>query len=195
MAMNSILSPARGEPPRGDSPPDDPVAGDSFPDDSLEEIMRAALAARGQVPDSAADMPAADDPFAAAFAAPGGADRYAIHLPRGMSRDAELEAEARQWFHEAGLPQGIVNGIVREYCRCLGQAPAADDEAGARAELAREWGPDYARRIDQARGIIARCRDAARIADLLAETGLGNNPWLIRSLAALADMPHPGGRS
>lgn len=156
-------------------------------EDSLEEAMRAALATANH------PVPAVEpeDPLAAAFQAPESADQYQLTVPKHLIRDPALEAQARQWFHEACLPQGLVNGILREYCRCLETAPAVDAEARANAELAREWGPDCARQIELARGIIGRCRDVEGVSDLLAESGLGNNPWLIRSLAALADLPAP----
>lgn len=165
-------------------------------EDPLENAMREALAAQGRVPvpPDAAALPSGGpgDPldaiFGRALMPPESADQYDIRIPRGIDRDAALETEARRWFHEAGLPQGLVNGIVEAYCRCLAsESPAADAEAGARAELAREWGPDCERRIARAQSIIARCRDRAAIADILGTTGLGNDAWLVRSLAALAD--------
>lgn len=154
-------------------------------EESLEEAMRAALAAGNR----AVPVAEPEDPLAAAFRAPGSADQYQLAVPKHFTRDSALEAQARQWFLEARLPQGLVNGILREYCRCLEAAPPADAEARANAELARDWGPDCARRIELARSVIGRCRDVEGVSALLAESGLGNNPWLIRSLAALADLP------
>lgn len=158
-------------------------------DHSLEQAMRAALVENGRALPPVAAGP---DPLAAAFQAPASADQYSFALPRGLDRDTALETQARQWFYEAGLPQGLVNGIVREYCRCLETVPPADAEARARAELAREWGEACDSKIALARQVIARCKDAAAIDDLLADSGLGNNPWLIRSLAAFGDLPAAG---
>lgn len=158
-------------------------------EESLEEAMRAALAA-GNRPVPVAEP---EDPLAAAFQPPASPDQYQLAVPRHLTRDPALEAQARQWFHEAGLPQGLVNGILREYCRCLEAIPSADAEARANAELARDWGPDCASRIALARSVIARCRDVDGVSGFLAESGLGNNPWLIRSLAALAVLPATGG--
>jgi hypothetical protein len=155
--------------------------------DPLEEVMRAALAERGQALPTG--LPPAEDPLAAAFSVPEGPDRYAIEVPRGIDRDAAFETRARGWFHEAGLPQNLVNGIVREYCRCLAQPDAGRDEGRAMTELARDWGSDCARKIELARAVIGRCGDAPAIEAVLAESGLGNNPWLIRSLAAFAELP------
>ena len=165
--------------------------------ESLDDMMRQALAARGvTVPE---DEPlAATDTFADAFAAPDGAERYHIAVPPGMARDSALEAKARGWFHRAGLPQGAVNGIVQEYCRqlCAEGAPAdfASRQQRAQATLTEEWGPDYPRKIAAARALIAKSGGAEELADIFDSTGLGDNPWLIRTLAALAEAsPAAGG--
>jgi hypothetical protein len=156
---------------------------------SLHEIMRAALAERGQ---TLPQMEDSADPLAEALVRPSGADQYVIDMPRGIERNGDLEVKARQWFHEAGLPQGLVRGIVQEYCRCLSATPQKmDDEQGTLAELARDWGQDCARKVKLARSVIARCGDATEIEGVLSASGLGNNAWLIRSLAALAELPRP----
>lgn len=157
--------------------------------DALHEIMRAALAEQGQTLPQVADSA---DPLAEAFAPPEGADQYVIDVPRGIERDGDFEAKARQWFHEAGLPQGLVRGIVQEYCRCLSAPPEKmADEQGVLAELGRDWGADCAAKVALARAVIARCGDAAEIEEILSTSGLGNNAWLIRSLAAFAELPRP----
>lgn len=161
--------------------------------ESLEAVMRAALAERGRSfpvagPDGGdgAAAPTPADPLAEVFAPPVGPDQYQIRVPRDVTRDQELETRARQWFHRAGLPQGIVNGIVQEYCRCLAAPPSAAGDQ-VMAELAREWGPDCQRKIALARDVIARCGGDGEVEGLLADSGLGDNPWLIRTLVALAE--------
>lgn len=169
--------------------------------ESLDEVMRQVLAARGVT--ATQETPA--DPrggsagtFADAIAAPEGADRYHIAVPPDMERDGELEAKARQWFHRAGLPQGAVSGIVQEFCRQLCAPDPSAEEAGrqqrAQAELSEEWGPDYARKIAAARALVAKSGGAEELAEILGSTGLGDNPWLIRTLASLAELgPTDGG--
>lgn len=164
--------------------------------DPLEAAMREALLARGQSvsDDFQPSGVAASDPLAealgAAFTPPPRAEDYVIRLPRAIEPDRALEAAARSWFHAAGLPQGLVNGIVAAYCRRL-EAPSGEAESArtesARAELAREWGEACDSRIALARSVLARCAGQGEIAAILAESGLGNDPWLIRSLAALAE--------
>lgn len=166
--------------------------------ESLEDVMRQVLASRGMpTPQDAAVDPrtASGDTFADAFAAPDAADRYHIAVPPDMERDAALEAKARQWFHRAGLPQSAVSGIVQEYCRhlCAGEQ-AVGPQATAQAMLAQEWGPDYQRKVAAAQALIAKSGGAAELAEILGSSGLGDNPWLIRTLAALAELdPQIGG--
>ncbi len=163
---------------------------------TLEEAMKAALAARGQVqkvdgPGFDRLIPAQYDNSGAAslLQAPRDPEAYQISVPTGMDRDAELEAKARQWFHRAGLPQGVASGIVDAYCRKLcGKDPADPMQAErAEAELARDWGDGYGRKIAAVQDLINRCGGAEELAEILGETGLGNDPWLIRTLAAIAE--------
>ena len=166
--------------------------------ESLDDVMRQVLAARGMTaPQEAPTDPRAmsAEPFADAFAAPETADRYQIAVPPGMARDADLEAKARQWFHRAGLPQSAVSGIIQEYCRhlCAEDQPTGGQQ-NAQATLAQEWGADYPRKVAAAQKLIAKSGGAEELAELLGASGFGDNPWLIRTLSALAELdPRTGG--
>jgi hypothetical protein len=165
---------------------------------SLDDAMRQALTARGMTAPQEAfadPRPASTEPFVDAFTAPEAADRYQIAVPPDMMRDADLEAKARQWFHRAGLPQSAVSGIIQEYCRhlCADDQPAGGQQ-NAQAALAQEWGADYPRKVAAAQNLIAKSGGAEELAELLGASGLGDNPWLIRTLAALAELdPRIGG--
>lgn len=166
--------------------------------ESLDDVMRQVLMSHGMpTPQDAPADPRAlpADSFADAFAAPAAADRYHIAVPSDMDHDTALEAKARQWFHRAGLPQSAVSGIVQEYCRHLcADGQPADQPQNIQATLAQEWGPDYQRKVAAAQALIAKSGGAAELAEILGSTGLGNNPWLIRTLAALAELdPQIGG--
>lgn len=164
----------------------------------LEAAMRAALQARGlAAPDAPATAPAPmhGAEWGGALAAPSDPAAYQISVPKGFDRDDVLEGKAREWFHRAGLPQGAVSGIVDAYCRRLCAAENSPD-AGARteAELRQEWGSDYPRKIAAVQDLIAKCGGAEELGSLLSGTGLGNDAWLIRTLAAIAEMqPNAGG--
>jgi hypothetical protein len=164
---------------------------------TLEAAMQEALAARGQSasPKFAAPMagPTGDADLRNAISAPADPTHYQIPVPAGFERDVALEAKARGWFHRAGLPQGAVNGIVDAYCRQLCSDPAGDIAPQARSELMRDWGPDYLRKIAAAQSLIAKCGGAEELAEIFGATGLGNDTWLIRTLAAIAEMdPNEG---
>jgi hypothetical protein len=167
--------------------------------ESLDDMMQQVLAVRGVTPVQGMSVDprvVAPDPIARAFAAPVSAERYQIAVPPDMMRDAELEAKARQWFHRAGLPQGAVSGIIQEYCRQLCANDQSMDAGGAQriqAELAQEWGPDYQRKVEAARALVAKSGGAAELAEILGSSGLGDNPWLIRTLATLAESKLGGG--
>ena len=159
---------------------------------TLEAAMQEALAARGLQPPAAAPAtsPADNDDMHGALSAPGAPEQYRIAVPSAFERDAGLETKARQWFHRAGLPQGAVNGIVDAYCRQLCNESAPGDPGSVEAALRQDWGADYPRKIEAAQSLIARCGGAEELAEILSRTGLGNDAWLIRTLAAIAEM-HP----
>lgn len=168
--------------------------------DSLDALMREVLAARGiaAAPEIAA-MPenAERDELGGALSAPTAAEAYQIAVPPHMTRDGTLEAKARQWFHRAGLPQGVVSGIVQAYCRQLCAEDASPDMGGraTQANLAQEWGPDYPRKIAAAQALVEKCGGAEELTEILGATGLGDDAWLIRTLAALGEIePNAGGK-
>lgn len=159
---------------------------------TLEAAMQEALTARGITLNAAEPADVADDfgtpDFASAFVPPTSPEHYQITLPADFQRDAVLEAKARQWFHRASLPQGAVNGIVDAYCRQLCGSSVFADDSQTLAELKRDWGDAYPQKIAAAQALIARCGDAEEVAVLMGRTGLGNDPWLIRTLAALGEI-------
>ena len=168
---------------------------------SLDAAMREVLAARGSpVALQEAGSIDAVNGVDGALAAPAGPEAYQIAVPPDFARDAALEAKARQWFHRAGLPQGAVSGIVQAYCRQLCCDPATRADGGqqqrTRAELAQEWGGDYPRKVAAAQSLIEACGGAEELAEILGGTGLGDDAWLIRTLAAIAELDpkHGGGR-
>lgn len=161
---------------------------------SLDAVMREVLSTRGMQPEAAQPQPARDD-LAGALAAPAGPDQYQIAVPPSFERDVGLEGKARQWFHRAGLPQGAVNGIVQAYCRqlCEDDSSLEDRSSRTQAELAQEWGADYPRKIAAAQALIEKCGGAEELGELLSGTGLGNDAWLIRTLATIAEMDPKAG--
>jgi hypothetical protein len=125
------------------------------------------------------------------MSAPASPADYRIDLPAGFTRDAALEENLRQWCHRAGLPQGIVAGIVSQYCRQAGGLHSGG--AQPTAELSREWGEDFPRRIEAARAVLRRSGGGTELDTLLNRTGLGDDAWLIRALSAFGQCQQGGG--
>ncbi len=166
----------------------------SQPPRSLDEAMRQGMEERGLPADDAADAVEAWDPAAAGHLGllpPADPDDYVIDLPRGVARDAALETAARRWFHAAGLPQCLVTGITREYCRHIcaprDKSRALRQHAQAMAELRRDWGQDFDRKLAGAHGVIAACQGGDALEAALSKSGLADNVWLLRMLAALGE--------
>ena len=167
----------------------------SQPPRSLEEAMRQAMEEKGFPQSNGGNQSDKFEPAAAeklGLTPPASPGDYVITLPRGVERDPDLEAVARQWFHAAGLPQGVAAGIAREYCRHVCEpsdsAQAQRSRDRSMAELRREWGPDFDRKLGLAHGVIDACRGGDALEEVLADSGLADNVWLLRTLAALAEM-------
>lgn len=167
----------------------------SQPPRSLDEAMRQAMEEKGMPQVDEGDPSDAFEPNSAAalgMAPPASPGDYVISLPRGVERDPDLEAAARQWFHAAGLPQGVAAGIAGEYCRRICEPEGPTKSQGRRdramAELRRDWGQDFDRKLALAHGVIDACRGGDALEEALAESGLADNVWLLRTLAALGEM-------
>lgn len=168
------------------------------PPRSLAEAMRQGMEERCAPVDPAAGL-AVDTPEGAEpdgtgpfdLAPPADPADYVLALPRGVERDAELEAAARRWFHAAGLPQSLAAAITREYCRHVCAPPDATagqrQHAATMAELRRDWGPDFDRKLARAQDVVASCQGGDALTAALIESGLGDNAWLLRMLAALGE--------
>lgn len=119
------------------------------------------------------------------------ADGYQLLLDAGVPADEAGEtmtALAREWFFEAGLTQrqaeilgekwqGLVRDDLRERSHQRGEAESV---------LRAEWGRDYEPRVSAASGAL-RAFGGDDLARLVEETGLGNDPRMIRAFARIAE--------
>ena len=117
-------------------------------------------------------------------------------VPPSLPHDVQLEQKARGWFHEAGAPPWLARNVAREWNRALEDPPdearQAADAAATEKSLRRLWGDAYDSKVAAARSVV----DALKSDDvpaLLDRSGLANNEYLIRQLAALVE--HRGRRS
>lgn len=139
-----------------------------------------------------AESPAKDDSADGSFFdAPSSPQAYRFDAtPPELQHDAVLEQKARGWFHEAGVPPWLARNIVNEWNRAAA-GPAdpdrsVEDAATTEASLRRHWGAAYESKVVMANSVL-RAIGNAEIFDLLSNSGLANNDYLIRQLAALAE--------
>lgn len=105
----------------------------------------------------------------------------------------ELERSARAWFLDAGLSQRQAEVLYRHWNEFAvaqardGEISAAEGRANAERELRSEWGRTYDRKVTAASRAVAEFGGEA-MAEYLDETGLGNDPRLIRTFARIAEL-------
>ncbi len=139
-----------------------------------------------------AENPVRIDPAGRSFfEAPSSPKEYRFDAtPPELRHDAALEQKVRGWFHKAGVPPWLARNFVNEWNRRAGSPTGSDrseqDAATAEAALRRRWGADYDAKIDKANGVL-RAIGNEEIFDLLNRSGLANDEYLIRQLAALAE--------
>ena len=136
-----------------------------------------------------APMPAADAAAPPAPITPDNAHAYALKrpdLPQGIPWDEGFEKAALPIAHGLGLSPQQLQGLVDFYAGHQAEAFAAAgrarqlEETRATEALRAEWGPDYAVKLSQA-ARAARYFGGDELVNLLNESGLGNNPQLIRA--------------
>jgi hypothetical protein len=97
-------------------------------------------------------------------------------------------ARVREWFHAAGMSQGEARNVIARFAE-IGCDPRRNDSATDSAREAKcveslraLWGPTYERELAAARRAVTRL-GGAQLARVLEITRLGNDPWVVRSLA------------
>jgi hypothetical protein len=134
-------------------------------------------------------MPAADAAAPPAPITPDNAHAYALKrpdLPQGIPWDEGFEKAALPIAHGLGLSPQQLQGLVDFYAGHQAEAFAAAgrarqlEETRATEALRAEWGPDYTVKLSQA-ARAARYFGGDELVNLLNESGLGNNPQLIRA--------------
>lgn len=114
------------------------------------------------------------------------AEDYGLAGPEGLPPEALAEAAAA--FHSAGLNKKQAAAVMAVYAGRLEAARAAEAEAvqmaraTAERDLKAEWGAAYADRLHAAKraALDAGGDDFLRVLD---ESGLGNNPVVLKALA------------
>lgn len=127
---------------------------------------------------------------------PPSAEGYALSrpaLPQGVAWDETFEKAALPVAHELGLTPRQVQGLMDFYAGHqastfaeLGRARLAE-QARATETLKAEWGPNFTARLAGA-ARAARYFGGEDLVAMLEETGLGNDPHLVRAFARAADL-------
>lgn len=112
-----------------------------------------------------------------------------------LEHDAALEQSARQWFHDADVPQWLAHNIVTEWNRQAALRPGPEailrQAETTEAALRRDWGDRFEAKIEKARALIGALGDES-IIGLLDRSGLANSEYLIRQLVALTERRGSG---
>jgi len=135
-----------------------------------------------------------------ALGVPDQADAYALAAPEGMGDyDQTLSDDMRQIFHDARLTpqqaQFIHDKYVERYAHQADMS-TADNQVQIQAwdrEIRQEYGSAYEERIAAARNAV-REFGGDNLATLMDETGLGNNPEMIRAFVRIGMQLGQGGQ-
>lgn len=138
-----------------------------------------------------------ENPAAALYVAPASAAelRDAMALPPDLAAAGLLDgtegeaarAEVRDAFLAAGASREEASDIWRIALDALRPGAPAPSYERAEAELRAAWGADYEARLSRARSFAKSVtRRAPRIAERIAETGLGNDARFIMAMEKAA---------
>lgn len=121
------------------------------------------------------------------------ADKYnfdGVESPEGVGVDEGLQAKFTEQAHAMGLSQRQAAGMFGWYQGLMGEKIANDAEVwkagmeSAASELKKEYGAAYDERLQQA-SAAAKEFGGPELMSILEESGLGNNPTMIRALAKI----------
>lgn len=129
---------------------------------------------------------------AAVFAPPQSLTAYQFATgpaPEGAEHNLEFEQANRAALFEAGIPTSIGSQMATLWDRAMATdlpSPAQIEQGRQEgmAALSKAWGQDFDRNLALARSVVAQMQaKQPAIMGMLEESGLGNNVWLIQTLA------------
>lgn len=133
------------------------------------------------------------DAFFAKAGRPETADDYdfgSVQSPEGVGIDEGLQSKFMEQAHQMGLSQRQAAGMFGWYQGLMGEKIAQDQEAwdqgmaSSKSELMKEYGAAYEERLGQANAAV-REFGGEELLTILAESGMGNNPTVIRAFAKI----------
>ena len=113
-------------------------------------------------------------------------DPSGLEIPEGVELKETLDKDFLPIAHKLNLNQDQVAGLGEWYSRMRLDEAVANKEStdAAVSELKKEYGQDYQMKFDSAVAVIEKVGSEQLAREL--ESGLGNNPGLIKMLADLA---------
>ena len=123
-----------------------------------------------------------------ALTAPATPDDYDWHveLADGQEYDSEADAAARQWFHQADIPNVEAQSLVQQYQKVIeldeGQRDAM--KAATLNSLHQQWGADFAKNIAAIRSVAQSA--GPEFIEMLEESGMGNSHELFQTMLRVA---------
>lgn len=110
-----------------------------------------------------------------------------LKLPQGLEIDEQVLGQTRGVFHKLGLTPQQAQGVLSHYAEATSsrygaftkQQEASQEEAANK--LRGEWGDKFDTNIEGAKKALAQF-GGEEVVNILNETGLGNNPAVIKML-------------
>ena len=137
-----------------------------------------------------------DDEARAKLGIPKDAAGYELkrpEMPAGVSYDENFEKAALPVAHKLGLTPVQLQGLMEFYAGYTGQAvqgfakSATDELAASQALLQKEWGQAYPQKVAQATRAVQHFGGDGLV-KFLNESGMGNNPELVKAFAKIGSM-------
>lgn len=122
-------------------------------------------------------------------------DKYTVpkvELPEGIKIDDKRLASAKESLHKLGLSDKQASGVLEYYFNDVKSTYATETEKrkaetlAAESALKQEWGDKYDAAVDTARSVITHF-GGAEFSTWLEESGMGNNPKVIKFLKGIGD--------
>jgi hypothetical protein len=168
---------------------------------SVQDLARAYTEAetligrKGIIPPGENDPPEVHRKFREALGVPEKPEGYALKPPAGVPEGTftpESAAMFQSWAHKHGLTPKQAQGLLEDYLGSTAQGLAANEQArAAKVEeavttLRGEWGAAYDAKVERANRALKQFGGDDLVA-ALAETGLANDPRMIRAWAAIGE--------
>lgn len=146
---------------------------------------------KGLIPPTDKDGPEVHARFRAALGVPEKPEGYDLKAPEGLP-DGLWSDDAAQGYaalaHKHGLTPAQAQGLAAEFMAMQAQAMPNPGEAMKAAEttLRQEWGAAYGAKVEHANRAL-RQFGGEDLVDLMAATGLGNDPRVVKMMAAIGE--------